>query len=326
MPRKRRGRLFSRWFRPSESPGDSGYDSPGQLSPHRSDDFHSGQRTNAGSPIPHHDHDILARAPAPSPGGGNSDSEKSSPPLVSAATRVSLPPPSSTSSMPSPSVTRSPPTALRSKSNLGSRRHRPSRSLATPDRFIPKPEMISSSSSPSSSPSSVRYRTAVPFYYLTTPERLLRCSEAAPDPFVFRSLAAAQGSHPGLPIALQDEDRHLLVDNGSGGYFLSGSNAPAFFRHLPDSQRKKSEDSDKYDRRLAVALELDPAARTLKFAHQQHTKTYWRGAVTQSKTKWIGTEWVNPAAEQPTRMFCPISSRTLSRLPYPGYVLTAARA
>ncbi|ROT40324.1 WD40 repeat-like protein [Sodiomyces alkalinus F11] len=134
---------------------------------------------------------------------------------------------------------------------------------------------------------------------MTPSKRLLRHRGTAPDPFVFHSTAVVPKAHHYYPVIPRGGRPSLrrYVDDGSGGFLRSGTNAPFLPCHFPSAGQKFFENADKYERRLATALEIDPAARTLSFAHQQQTKTDLLDTLTQAKTRWNGTEWVNPGPD-----------------------------
>lgn len=83
------------------------------------------------------------------------------------------------------------------------------------------------------------------------------------------------------------------VDDGRGGLFVSGTNAPIFNTQFPPSKPKAQEDVERHEARLASAFEIDWSSRILGFdrlsipverkSNKSNTqpspgrKTYWRG-------------------------------------------------
>jgi hypothetical protein len=166
---------------------------------------------------------------------------------------------------------------------------------STPDRFIPARR------SPDSSSKSFRYSKSPDT--LTTQERLVRHNSAAPDPFTSRwnsfisdgrSNTNTRLSTPTRPTATQRRasingptQRQpsagavwnvggsvaattvtvpiTAVSDGRGGMRGSGTNAPIF---TSDFFRKETEDHglERFERRLAAALEIDQASRVLNLS------------------------------------------------------------
>lgn len=81
------------------------------------------------------------------------------------------------------------------------------------------------------------------------------------------------------------------VDDGRGGLFVSGTNAPMFNTQFPPSKPKIQEDVERHEARLASAFGIDWSSRILGIDHlstgagkrsskpsaQPGSKTYWDG-------------------------------------------------
>ncbi|KAF3765524.1 WD40 repeat-like protein [Cryphonectria parasitica EP155] len=175
-------------------------------------------------------------------------------------------------------------------------------SLKALDRFVPTRD--------ERTPRSERLQTTRALQDLSPSERLVRHNQDAPDPFCFRRRAlppspteARKSRRPSqsgtvLDSASVDEtDRrvfsssiwsigavvpsHGAIEDGRGGLFTSGTNAPMFNTQFPPSRPKDEEDAEKHEARLAI-LGLDRfstmAEKQPKMLNRQSgRKTYWNG-------------------------------------------------
>ncbi|PSR97335.1 hypothetical protein BD289DRAFT_459027 [Coniella lustricola] len=187
-------------------------------------------------------------------------------------------------------------------------------SVRAPDRFVPIRDH--------NRPSSEKLRTTQALNDLSPSERLVRHNHDAPDPFYFRPRAlppspteARKARRPsqGRTVLAANLDNqterravsssvwavggvapnHGAIDNGRGGLFTSGTNAPMFNTHFPPSKPKDQEDIEKHEARLASAFQLDRSSRMLNLdrgATAADTATGKAGNSSQRKTYWQGTQ------------------------------------
>lgn len=161
---------------------------------------------------------------------------------------------------------------------------------STHDRFVPLRASIESAPA--------NFRTSKSPYQLSTTERLLRTRPSTWDPFAPRritSIPQPRNSIPSMSFrnpwtvrAGGPSDRHRAasagavwnvggaapqptgplsaVDNGRGGVFGSGTNAPIFFSNFfrPETADQSHE---RFEGRLASALDIDQANRMFDYSY-----------------------------------------------------------
>ena len=194
----------------------------------------------------------------------------------------------------------------------------------SPDRFIPARR------SPESSSKS--FHLSKPPYKLPSPERLNRQHSSSPDPFSLhnprrdvRRVATEVGTRTPPQAGLQtrnvsagaiwnvggnatvDPGPVTAVPNGRGGLFGSGTNAPMFSSRFLEPE---TEDQivERFEGRLAAALDIDRTSRTLNISHSPQ-----RGRSTNSspstfasqrspmasRTVWQDGRWMNEGDKEP---------------------------
>ena len=194
---------------------------------------------------------------------------------------------------------------------------------SSPDRFIP------SRRSPDSSAKSFHLSKSP--RQLLSPERFHRQSSSSPDPFSSRAprrdvrrAATEVGSRVHPQIGLQN--RHVsagavwniggnvIVDtgpvagvpNGRGGLIGSGTNAPMFLSRFFEPETE-DQIGERFEGRLAVALDIDQTSRTLSISQSPErgrsmssspSASRSQRSPTQTRTSWQDSRWVNEGEEQ----------------------------
>lgn len=82
------------------------------------------------------------------------------------------------------------------------------------------------------------------------------------------------------------------VDNGRGQLVSSGTNARLFRTSFPTARQNGEEDHQKHEARLAAALGLDRARRTLHISTPLNKAADPTCSPRVPLTQWNGTEWV----------------------------------
>lgn len=208
------------------------------------------------------------------------------------------------------------------------------------DRFIPTRFQETTASE--------RFRTSKPPQELTTSERLIRHSAATEDPFVYRrrvvtplgpesrswSRAEAVASRNEVGNVLGPLDQNSIdgndaqvdastawtvglggtaVNNGRGQLVRSGTNARLFRTTFPTAKPRSEEEEEKHKARIAAALGLDRAERTLGV----NLAAYRNGHCKKPgyfPSHWNGTEWINDGPiPKPQK---PLGNRALPTAPF----------
>ncbi|KAL8679499.1 MAG: hypothetical protein Q9186_004222 [Xanthomendoza sp. 1 TL-2023] len=100
-------------------------------------------------------------------------------------------------------------------------------------------------------------------------------------------------SHPTGPIR--------RISNGRGGFIGSGTNAPFYTAKFLE-KNPPEDDTDTYEHRLAIALDIDRNRKVLDFLHPQKRERAVNCAKRKrgdfvSRTQWRYGEWTRPAAK-----------------------------
>jgi meiosis-specific APC/C activator protein AMA1 len=204
------------------------------------------------------------------------------------------------------------------------------RSLRSPDRFLPRRPILDSAVQ--------SFRVNKDPESLSNSEKLLRNNEASPDAFNPRrrvtSPVLASNGLPVLPVRRNltptrgggasaltfhrdpvpaNGERHVSVGtvwtvgglapvnagvpNGRGRLLGTGTNAPLYTTPFSTARPKAEEELEEHEGRLAEALQLDRVTRVLEFRErstspQKSPKIIKENALKETKTIWKGTEWV----------------------------------
>ncbi|KAM7201247.1 WD40-repeat-containing domain protein [Naviculisporaceae sp. PSN 640] len=237
-------------------------------------------------------------------------------------------------------------TPTQRRSNIGPSRASTSSVVRAYDRFIPYRTQ--------STDTLDRYKTGKGWKELTPKERILRHNDASEDAFVYRPRVVTpmasdyrqQSRSDGVPSPrvgsvlgpLDQNTSDVLervasngtvwavgglapggtaVDNGRGQLVRSSTNARLFRTSFRGSNPRRIEDSQKHEDRLAAALGLDRAQRTLDIRIPSRIAALHPNLSTHDvPTQWNGAEWVKEGSR--------ISK--LTRNPKSGQVLTIVEA
>lgn len=141
----------------------------------------------------------------------------------------------------------------------------------SPDPFRRRPDLLFSR---------LRTSTSIPTTSSTSPGRRNTTSGA------FRSFSGGAVWSVGGPLAADTGGVPMhAVDDGRGGYTASGSNAPLYTANFFAASDPVS-DGDMYERRLALALDVDASKRMVISPGSSPARSFSRGVV------WKDNEWM----------------------------------
>ena len=125
--------------------------------------------------------------------------------------------------------------------------------------------------------------------------------QGANDGLAIRHISAGTIWNVGGNMPAEPNHPVNAIPNGRGGLLGSGTNAPMFSSHFFESETP-DESSERFEARLAAALEIDQASRTLHIS-QSPTRgprpSFHRGSTApgrlsdDSRTRWENGRWVN---------------------------------
>ncbi|RYP63756.1 hypothetical protein DL770_009303 [Monosporascus sp. CRB-9-2] len=160
----------------------------------------------------------------------------------------------------------------------------------SPDRFVPIRGTPSLGE---------RFRSSKEPHELSTSERLVRTDSFAPDAFISRTRRAEMSA-----VGSRRASRSDGVDHRTGTTLAIGlgSNTCGLERQVSQGAvyvRPESEEQEKHEGRLALALKMDRVQRVLDFDSYAKTFPRWSGSsrgrsrIDTTRTTWNGTEWSN---------------------------------
>ena len=197
----------------------------------------------------------------------------------------------------------------------------PSISPSTPDRFVPSRDSNGDLTS--------AYRVSKNPKYLTPEERLSRNNGSSQDPFCARRISSSRrpavlnsSRLQGSPTAANPQSRVASaggvwnvggvapassqrpvagVPDGRGGLFGSGTTAPMYSSTFLNSETPR-ESQERYEGRLALALNIDCTSRILNLSHSSKKNSGPGCETSHSKhnTIWKDGGWVTVRPERGT--------------------------
>ena len=186
-------------------------------------------------------------------------------------------------------------------------------------------------------PSRTRDDTAInnfkankPFFELTAAQKQMRMNSITPDPFTARRVTphsiarrdASSGHHHQFRTtsasnvwtiggSVPHRNHVVAIDTGRGITLGSGTNARMFSANFFDRQTEK-ESNDRYEARLAMALELDRSSKVLDFNFGLNKRMSPKHA--KKTTEWKDSMWTSHEPHSGKQQVCLLSPTDQARL------------